>query len=439
VVDFALAAVGVALFVDDRRKPVLLAVGAMMIGTAVPAHAIDGALTIMVTAAVVIAWSLEGDFLRFRAGLIALTGALLLAAPEFFIATMRIVPWYLLSLLEISGVAIIIGGARTLQSNSAKASPVYALTAARLILLGVSAFVVYQICAPGNSLYDEVRHNYPLLSALGCAGLVALIAVPPPVAPVTCLVFLAAALAPPLALTPLNWLVMHISPAGANHETYEVSRKIAEHWLPFVLIFPAARVLSLIATYIPKLVVVTALFALLLFPRAPASNIDYYNHEHSISENWLVDYSILSNGYWTNTDDSRWTWSPREAALLEVLRKEIAAGRINTATHILHIVRDVNPDEAWLRFSVFTGIDDDPVVWIPAGPDLGMFLREGRVKPMSQLGQALAARPPYILVEVPLPQGVDISRDEYALLIEQDHFKLYRRLDLTPGKTAPLT
>jgi hypothetical protein len=122
---------------------------------------------------------------------------------------------------------------------------------------------------------------------------------------------------------------------------------------------------------------------------------------------------------------------------LAVLRKEIASGRINTSTHILHIVRDLSPDESWLRFSVFTGIDDDPVVYIPAGPDLGVFLREGRAKPMSELSRALGARPPYILAEVPTPKGVNISRDEYELLFERDNIKLYRRLDLArDGKIA---
>jgi hypothetical protein len=430
VADFALAAVGLALLIDYRQRPSLMAIGAMMIGTTMPSHAIDGALTIGVATAVVLVWALEGDFRRFRAGVIALIGALLLAGPEFFISTMRVVPWYFLAALQIAGTTIIILGARTLPATSAESSRRYLLIAVRLSLIGMLVLIVRQILIPGGSLYDEVRQNYPVLSTLGLAGLLSLIAVPPADDPVTRLVLSAAALAPALGLTPLNWLVVYISPTSADHEIYEVSRKIAEHWLPFFLIFPAARLLSLIANYIPKAAIATALIVLLLFPDATKRNIDYYNREHSISENWMIDYSILSNGYWTNTDDRRWTWAPRQEAVLQVLSNEIAKARINTSTHVLHVVRDVNPDDAWLRFSVFSGIDDDPIVSIPAGPDMGMFLREGRARPMSELRQALGMHPPYVLIEVPIPPSIDILRAGYELLFEQDHIKLYRRLDL---------
>jgi hypothetical protein len=175
---------------------------------------------------------------RFYAGLLALIGASFIATPEFFIATMWIVPWYLLTLLQLAGVTIIVFGVRNVRPIPDMLTPPYVEFAAPLFLARLMILIVRQIRTSGSSLYNEVRRNYPILSAPGCAGLITVIAASPGDGSATRLFFRSVALAPALALTPLNWLVAHVSPASAGHETYELSRKIAEHWLPFILIFP---------------------------------------------------------------------------------------------------------------------------------------------------------------------------------------------------------
>src|SRR5208337_405989 len=57
-VDFALVALGLALFLDSRRNPTRMACGALMLGVTIPSHAIDGALAVGVASAACASWLL---------------------------------------------------------------------------------------------------------------------------------------------------------------------------------------------------------------------------------------------------------------------------------------------------------------------------------------------------------------------------------------------
>jgi hypothetical protein len=91
-VDFVLIALGLALFLDSRRNRALMASGALMLGVALPSHAIDGALGVGVAAAACLSWMLERDASRFGAGAFCLAGALLVGSPEILIARAITVP-----------------------------------------------------------------------------------------------------------------------------------------------------------------------------------------------------------------------------------------------------------------------------------------------------------------------------------------------------------
>ncbi len=433
-VDFALIASGLALFIGARGSSVLFAFGALILGTAIPSHALDGALALGVAGSAVASWAIAGDWRKCGAGITAMLGAMLIAAPEFAIATLKIVPITLLIFALGSGVTLIIL-ASTMFPATTRPEPAY-LSMPAMVLLGCVVFAMtYESLAIGG-LHAELRLNYPILSILALGGSFAMIAMPP-AGKRSSLLIIAAALMPALIVEHwaalLPWLGSH---GGGDFAKFDLVRKLVDYWLPFVMVFPAAWLLARLCERVSRTLVVIALLATLISPVGHRTDIDYYGHEHSISENWMIDYSIISNGYWTPTADSRWTLGPDQRAMLRVLENEITAGRVTTATHILHIVHDVSPDGTMFRFSVFTGIDDDPVVLEPTEAEWPIWLKGGRVRPARYLDQALARHPPYILSELPAKSGIVVP--EGYDLISGGRLKLYRRHDLSrahePGR-----
>lgn len=56
---------------------------------------------------------------------------------------------------------------------------------------------------------------------------------------------------------------------------------------------------------------------------------------------------------------------------------------------------------------------------------------------MAELPEALAQKPPYILIQVPPPDSVKFPPDDYDKIFERGALQLYRRHDLTPPGAAP--
>jgi hypothetical protein len=109
---------------------------------------------------------------------------------------------------------------------------------------------------------------------------------------------------------------------------------------------------------------------LLIYPWNQRLAANYNYVEHSVAEEWGINYGLAMRGFWSTTKDSRWTEGPDGNALLDFMRSEIARHRVTTATHVLHIAHDITVLGNLNRYSVFTGIDDDPVVYevSPHGP-----------------------------------------------------------------------
>ena len=127
---------------------------------------------------------------------------------------------------------------------------------------------------------------------------------------------------------------------------------------------------------------------------------------------------------------------PDELALVEVLQDERKAGRITMKTHVLHIANDVIVWHQFNRFSVFTGIDDDPIVQEIPSSDIG-WLAGGRVRQMAELPDAIARKPPYILIQIPPPDSVKFPPEDYDKIFARGVLQLYRRHDLAPKDPSP--
>jgi hypothetical protein len=437
-VDLALVVIGLAFFLAPRRSRVLMAMGALMLGTAIPAHAVNGSFGIAVAMAAVVAFLIEGDVSRALAGTICLSGSILIGLPYFAIATQFVVPGAALTFLELAGIVVIIFGVSLLDRSvdesklSAKGWPPLI---GRIFLAAVTAAILYDLVErPGAMIYTEMWHNFPFLSLAATAGVLAILAGLRPASVVTMLV-IGAALAPALVTDHFGWLIALIARQPAeSFETYDLERKIAEYWLPFFLVFPAAGFFATLFEYLSPSIVIVAMFGMLLYSPPHAPGVDYDYTEHSIPINWMIDYSTTSEGYWGLTSDNRWTLGPAERQLIHLLYGEIAAGRINASTHILHLASDLRVYGHTSRFSVFTGINDDTVTFEPTADNWEPVLRGARVRPIGRLADALAIRPDYIVTQATAPAGIKPPPPGYEKLLDQGGFILYRRSGLPAGR-----
>ena len=435
-VDLALVAVGLAFFISPRRSRVLMAMGALMLATAIPSHVLNGLFGIGVAMAAVLGFLVEGDLNRALAGAICTTGAMLIGLPYFAIATRFIVPGAALIFLELAGVGLIVYGVSFLNSSaddSPHRSTSWSLLIARIILAAVTIAVLYDVIERPGKIYSEIWQNFPFLSGFAMAGVLTILVVSTSADVVTMLV-IAAALAPALVVENSGWLISHlINPASGSFETFDLERKMAEYWLPFFLVFPAARFFAMLFEYLSRSVVIVAMFCLLLYPAQRAPGMDYEYQEHSIPESWMVDYTRITQGYWYLTPDSRWTIGSAERRLVNILNNEIAAGRITPATHILHLTHDLLVYGPTSRFSMYTGIDDDTVTLLPTADRWDPVLQGSRAQPVDRLAEALEKHPDYIVTQVQAPAPVEFPPAGYDLLLDQDGFTLYRRIGITAG------
>ncbi len=208
----------------------------------------------------------------------------------------------------------------------------------------------------------------------------------------------------------------------------DIAYKLEEYWCPYFLIFPAAIPFAMLyeAKARTRPLVVLALLSILIYPWHPWQEVSYDYTEHSIVEEWGIDLGTAARGFWVESHDGRWTMTPADFALVDFLRGEQASGRITTATHVLHIAHDAIVMGDFNRFAVFTGIDDDPMVYEIDPGDIGWFAGS-RLRKISELPQALAERPAYILEQVSPPAWMKEPPDGYAEVFHRGALRLFRR------------
>jgi hypothetical protein len=104
--------------------------------------------------------------------------------------------------------------------------------------------------------------------------------------------------------------------------------------------------------------------------------------------------------------------------------REVEAGRITPATHVVHLSAFITLYQDVLLFSVYTGINDDPYLTNHAfnSSDAG-----SRLRPIEEVHARLAERPPYVVIHNDLPVGLapDALRG-YEEIFNQDGIRLLR-------------
>ncbi len=426
--DFALVALGLAFFFDQRRSRTLLALGCVFLGTAVAGHAIDGALAMAVAGVGSLAWLLIRDYQRVQASVIGLTGAVLIAVPELMIGLGRPVPYLALSVAQICGVGVILFAVRDFNRN--EIAPLPALVVMSKLSTAVLVIgAIYGFANLSDPFWRNLWQEFPILFALMVIGLLIWIVRTSTVQAVGRIVTVIALLAG--LLYPLGVQLLNSAGGDVFHSGLaDIGLKLEQYWYPYFFVFPAAMLFSAMSAKWPRAQagVLSALLVLIIYPWYPRFHVDYDYNEHSIAENWGIDLSTAAGGFWVTTPDSRFTLDEAGIALVRFLKKEQAAGRITTGTHILHLTHDVTVLGSFNRFAVFTGINDDPVVYyIPETDIFYGYVAGSRVRMVSELGEAIAQQPPYILEQVSPPPGMPDRPPGYQEVFHQGELRLLRR------------
>jgi len=430
-VDFALIGLGLAFFFDPSHRRTLIALGAMILGAAVASHSLNGGFALIVASAGVLFWLVESNYRRFTAGVVCLAGTTLIAVPDIAISSAHPLPYFVLAASIATGIALII----VASARIPQASPVGNRDAIRILNVSIIAGFVFAVLIRQSqerfSLFHKVSEDLPLLVLFCFAGFVAAIAIssrddetPIPYA---------ALAAVALTLGMLGEYIDAVAHMPQYQTTsmvmlWDVAIKLWDYWCPYFLIFPAGFAVALAYDRWSRPAVFFVLMTLLIYPWYQINDpVDYDSVEHSITEQWAFNLHTAAEGYWAGHSDRRWTFGDEERPLIKLLNDEIAAGRITTATHILHLAQDTS---SWtlLQFPILTGIDDDPVE-VDHHPD-NLYQLGSRVRGMQDLDAALASRPPYILEQVLPPASLADPPAGYDLILTSGYIRLYRRHDL---------
>ena len=434
--DFALIGLGLAFFLDPSHRRTLIALGAMILGAAVASHSLNGGFAMIVASAGILFWLLEKEYRRFLVGVGCLLGSVLIAVPDLVISTAHPVPYIVLAAAIVSGIALVAFSCENLPETSPVGNP-KTLRILNTVAVAIFIFALFARQSEERfSLFHKVAENLPLLSVICFAGIVATIAtwwsgneLPIPYAGLTVVA---------LGLLFAGEYIDQLAHMPQYQSTnlvmlWDVAIKLWDYWIPYFLVFPAGFAVSLAYDRWSRPAIFFILMTLLIYPWYQISNpVDFDSVEHSITEQWAFNLDTATYGYWAGHSNRRWTFGVYERQVIDTLQNEIAAGRITPATHILHVAQDTS---SWslLQFPILTGIDDDPIEF-DHHPD-NLYQKGSRVRGMNDFDAAIAARPPYILLQVPPPESVRNWTNGYDLILVSGYARLYRRHDLV---AAPL-
>jgi hypothetical protein len=419
-VDFALVALGLAFLFDRERRPIRIALGALILGAAVPSHAIVGGFAILVAGFGALLYLVTGDIRRFIVTVVCMLGAALFALPGIAIGLGLRAPYLVMVTAMVAGAVIIVRSARRLGEISAQA-PGNALAIVQLVLAAVIVGAALFLHGSSNSPLGTAIDEYPILALFAFAGVVIAAASAPSVG--TAILLFALVLDP--MYEAVNYLIANWGGTIFQSSFGDIGVKLSDYWCPYFFALLAGIPCALAYRVRRKgaPVMLLGLLTLLFYPWYEQFSANYNYVEHSIAEEWGIDLGLATHGFWITTDDARWAEGPDGLALVDFFRTEIERGRITPATHVLHIAHDITVLGNFNRFAVFTGIDDDPVVYDVSSMDVG-WIAGSRVSRITSLPELIAARPQYILDQVgaviPRPAGYDEVFDRGGM-------RLYRR------------
>jgi hypothetical protein len=431
VVDYAMAGLGLAFFLDSRPARTRLAIGSVLLGTAIPSYAIDGGYAIGIAAAAVVLWFVAGDRSRSSSGAVCLSGALLFGAPEFPIALGLPLPFPILPIAQLAGIALVLFGAGTLRATEAGKESSCLRIAGMVAIADVFLAVLF---------HDAYGFPTPMrLTVSALAGLAILFVRSwsgRETFPYVVLVGFALLMGP--AIKGLHdAAAQFLQSATVRLMLLYMFWKVATYWSPYFLTFPAAMPFAIAYNRWSKPIALLVLLSVLIYPARvlDPNQPDWAWHyqDHSLAEHLAFNLKVAALGQWSGARDTRWSLGRDGFDLVELLEAEIRAGRITLDTNLVHIARSAAAND-FFQIVGFTGINEEPIE-LQHDPNY-IFNTGSRIRPFRELNSALAAHPAYILDERSLPAGV--VPDGYEEIFDRPDLHLFRRLDLgRPVASAP--
>ncbi len=437
-VTFVLVAVGLAFVLDERRTPARLLVGALALGTGVAAHAIIGGFGMATAALSMLLWLVAGDLVGLLLGALLLLGASLVAAPTIAVGLRAPLPYPLLPLAQLVGVGVCVLAARGLGGR-----PVRDFILARVLRWGLGLLAIYLLWTHPAKLgvLGDQWNRFPLLSVGAIAGFAAMIwyDLRRPSRVQLGPVVVAFLFGVGLDYVSREWWTTFTVPT-VQTAVEDFYHKV-DYWNPYVLVLPTACAFTLLYRTVSRRLAVYALVALLFYPwKDGSAHPDPNYHQHSIAESYAYSLQISKNGYWGATGHRRWGQSAAELEVADILREEIAAGRITLATHIVHVTPHVILYQDNVLFSVYTGVNDDGYV---ARYEFDRSIAGGRLHPITALPEALARKPPYIVIHESTANAEKLYESmerfppetfqDYDELLNRDGVRLLRLKSLAPA------
>ena len=120
-----------------------------------------------------------------------------------------------------------------------------------------------------------------------------------------------------------------------------------------------------------------------------------YLGEHRISETLSVDLRAAEYGFWEGYPDSRTIISASQAEIVDRLRDEVAAGRLESTTPVLHVAFNFQQWDA-TPIGVFGGMLE---TMVSEETEVSTHTAGGRLHPYDELGTLLQGGYPYVVLE----------------------------------------
>jgi hypothetical protein len=436
-VTFVLVGVGLAFVLDEQRMATRLVVGALALGTAVAGHAIIGGFGMVTAALSMVLWFFAGDVVAMVLGAVLLFGASLVAAPTIAVGLRLPLPYPLLPLLQLLGVGLTVVAARGLDGR-----PMRDLFPARILRWAMTLAAIYILWMHPAKLgvVNDQWSRFPLLSVGALVGFAAMLwydvrrRFQVQLGPVVAAFLFGVG----LDYVSREWWTTFTVPT-VQTAVEDFYHKV-DYWNPYVLVLPTACAFMWIYKTVSPRLAVYALLALLFFPwKDGSAHPDPNYHQHSIAESYAYSLQISKNGYWGATGHRRWGQSAAELEIADILRGEIAAGRVTLATHVVHLTPHVILYQDNVLFSVYAGVNDDGYV---ERYEFDRSIAGGRLRPIADLPKALAQKPPYIVVHESTANAEKLSESqklspevlhEYDELLNRDGVRLLRLRSLAPA------
>ncbi|MBV8774296.1 MAG: hypothetical protein JO166_18460, partial [Deltaproteobacteria bacterium] len=259
-VAFALVALGLAFLFDRERRPVRLAIGGLMLGLAVPSHAIDGGLAMVVAAFGAVLYWINAQRRFCLIIVLILFGASLFALPGVAIGLAWQLPYWVRICAMLAGAGIIASAARMAPGDDKYGFSSPGIIQKTLIISAIGSGIYLQ--GFSNGTVAALVNEYPLLTLLAFGGLIVSL-VSPPSNGISMLVFA-------VMLEPVYEAVTHVA-ANWGGDVFQsafgdIGVKLQDYWCPYFFAMlagiPLAQLWRARRGYAP--VLATALLILLI-------------------------------------------------------------------------------------------------------------------------------------------------------------------------------